>query len=305
MPSRETIRIGHLSDLHLPLPARVPLSALAGKRLIGWTNARLIRARAHRRRPVAALLEHLAARDPDLVVITGDLVSLALDFEYAAVDVLLRGAGLRPENTMLLPGNHDRYTPTADYGRSFERGLAAWLPAGFDARGGWPRCLRAGPVSLLGLDTAVWRGPLRAAGRLGAGQTARLERLAAAEAAAGRQLVLAMHHPPFRLAGGRWRQYRTGLAGARRLAALLGRWPATVLCGHLHRLDRRRLGRAQVICAPSASHLGHDPHLQAAYHLYNLDAGGPQHAEAVRYRPAASGSERFERVELPAELRLG
>lgn len=281
----DRVVIAHLSDLHLPLPQSIPASELLSKRILGWANAHLVRSRLHRREPCQALLEHLSAQRPDLVVVTGDLTNLSLPAEFEQVDALLGQAGLVPERCLLLPGNHDRYTPGADRGGAFERGMQAWFPADL-RRDGWPLVLSLGPVLIAGLDTAVWRGPLRAAGQLDPLQLARLEQLAGQARTEDRHLVAALHHPPFRLDGPLLHHYRAGLEGVERLEPLMARQPISLLCGHLHRLVRRRLGQAEAFCVPSASADAGRSDEQLAYHLYTFSARGLVEASAVRHWPA-------------------
>jgi 3',5'-cyclic AMP phosphodiesterase CpdA len=296
---KEQIVIAHVSDLHLPLPASIPTDRLLNKRILGWANAQFLRSQTHQIGPCRDLLAHLVQRRPDLVVITGDLVSLSLESEYEQASQLLQAAGLEPESTLVVPGNHDRYTPGADRRGAFEQGMRAWLPPDLQ-RDGWPMVLPLGPILVAGLDTAVWRGPIRAAGYLEPLQLARLDQLAGQSQAEDRHLVVAMHHPPFRLEGPLLHHYRAGLEGVERLEPLLARLPATVLCGHLHRLVRRPVGRAEAICAPSASNDSGQPDSQLGYHLYTFARTGLVEASAVRYWPARRKRQAaFEQVQLP------
>jgi len=77
----------------------VPLLGLAGKRLLGWANLTFRRSGTHKLEAFEALLEHLAAEDADMVVAS-----------------LFTRYGLYSEMTLVIPGNHDRYTPGARAG---------------------------------------------------------------------------------------------------------------------------------------------------------------------------------------------
>jgi 3',5'-cyclic AMP phosphodiesterase CpdA len=294
------ITIAHLSDLHLPLPGRLGALDLLNKRLLGWANLRLLRSGTHRLEPFKLLLSRVVELDPDLVLISGDLTNLALPAEYKQIDQLLGQAGLKPETTLLLPGNHDRYTPQADQSGAFETGLARWLPAGFDRDGGWPLTRELGPVQVIGLDTAVWRGPIRAAGRLSRAQLQRLKRVLHESQTDGRHRVIALHHAPFALDGVLNQDYRSGLTGRKLLMSLLGDRPTTLLHGHLHRLGRRRLGSHEIIGVPSASNDTGRIDSQLACHLLTFDAQGLVRAKALRIWPDR-GRDSVERVELPEE----
>ncbi len=301
MKCNQTPRIAHISDLHLPLSGPVPMGKLLGKRVLGYANLRLFR-RSHRLEHLESLLRGLKAEEPDLVVITGDLSSLSLESEFARLDRIFTAAGLRPESTLVLPGNHDRYTPGADRSGAFERGMRRWLPEGFRREGGYPIVRRVGPVAVVGLDTAVWRGAYRAAGRI---ERAQLDRLAGRlqRIPADGPLVIAMHHPPYRLRGPLLQHHRVGLVGHEGLFETLAGRPAVVLHGHLHRLGRRRIGNADVIGVSSASIDTGDPATQLAFHLYRFDATGLVQARIVRHWPKAHDSEmRWERTDLPVEV---
>jgi 3',5'-cyclic AMP phosphodiesterase CpdA len=289
------MRLCHISDLHLPLPGPVPGHLLLGKRALGLANLRLRRSDTHRLEPFVELLDAVAAEDADLVLITGDLTNLALDGEFARVDRLLRERGLSPGRTMLLPGNHDRYTPLADLGDAFERGLSAWLPPGFRRSRDYPLVRRVGEAVVYGLDTAVWRGPHRAAGRLDPLQLERLADALRRLPADGPWPVIALHHPPFELEGTFARHYRNGLEGFEGLFEAIGRRGATVLHGHLHRALHRRRGAVDILGVPSAS-ADVDGEHRLACHLLEFDHGGLVRAERVGHRPG--GIARFEREEI-------
>ncbi|MBW2700092.1 MAG: metallophosphoesterase [Deltaproteobacteria bacterium] len=294
----DTLRIAHLSDLHLPLTQSAPVWSLMGKRALGWFNLKMLRGNTHRLDVFLALLADLAEQSPDVVVITGDLVNLAYDFEFAEVARLLEEAGLDPARCVLVPGNHDRYTAGADRGAAFEKGMSDWLPPGLARRDGYPWLRKLGPICVLALDSAVWRGPARAAGRLADGQ---LERLAGLLDGLDDSChpVLAMHHPPIRLRGPALRDYRAGLSGFEGLFRVLGRRPATVLHGHLHRIGRSRRGAVEILGAPSASNDCGRSEDQAAYHLLTFSSRGLLSAQARRFWPG-----RVEVQDLPDEALL-
>ncbi len=290
------MRLCHLSDLHLPLPGPVPRRALVGKRVLGWANLRLRRSDTHRLEPFTELLDAVAAEGADLVLITGDLTNLSLESEFAEVGRLLRERGLSVARTLILPGNHDRYTPLADLGEAFERGMRSWLPAGFRRERDWPLVRQVGDAIVFGLDTAVWRGPHRAAGRLDPRQLERLADALRRLPVDGPWPVIAMHHPPFELEGAFARHYRNGLDEFDALFDAIGNRGATVLHGHLHKALRRRRGAIDIIGVPSAS-ADVDGEHRLAFHVYTFGHNGLERAERVRHRPG--GIDRFEREDIP------
>ncbi len=296
-----SIRIGHFSDLHL-LPERtVPPWTLLGKRALGFANLTLNRGRTHKKEHLHELLGRVVAEACDLVIVTGDFTSLALGFEFENIDGLFRENGLSPQNTVIIPGNHDRYTFLADKLDAFEAGMAAWMPASFHRATGYPMVRDIGPVRLMALDTAVWRNPVRAAGRIDAVQLERLR--TALEGCGERWPFIALHHPPFHRGNATLRHYRTGLDNYKDFLEVVGDRAATVVHGHLHVCSRRRIGSMDVIGVPSASNNTGDPTTQLAYFVYTLNERGLEAAEVVRIWPDQTDPEaKSERRGLPEEM---
>src|SRR6185437_13894221 len=85
--------LAHLSDPHLsPLPA-ARLRDLAGKRALGYLNWTRNRHKFHRRDVLDALVSDLQAQAPDHIAITGDLLNLALEAEFAPSRTWLESIG--------------------------------------------------------------------------------------------------------------------------------------------------------------------------------------------------------------------
>ena len=221
--------LAHLSDLHLPIPpgALRPFGQLAGKRLLAYLAWRRKRRRAV---PSAGLLADVAAAGVDHVAVTGDLTNLALPGEFAAARDWLAGLGT-PERVTVVPGNHD-----ATVAVPWASGIGSWQDwmAGDAAPPGaepFPFLRRRGPVALVGLSSAVPTLPGSAAGRLGAGQLARLPALLDLAGREGLFRVVLVHHPPALGPGGR----RKALGDREALRTVLARHGAElVLHGHHH-----------------------------------------------------------------------
>ncbi|MBP2301128.1 metallophosphoesterase family protein [Azospirillum picis] len=235
-------RFAHLSDPHLPLlpgwPAR--LHHLAGKRLLGFISWRRKRHRVHRPEVLARLLDDIAAHRPDHLVMTGDLVNIALPDEFERARAWLERVG-PPDRVTVVPGNHD-----ATVRVPWESGLGLWRPwmTGDGASGGEPEAgpsddgagfpfLRLrGPVAFIGVSTAVPSPPLLATGAVGARQAALLETMLGELGGRGLFRVVLMHHPPLRVG----RSERKALTDRRRIQGILARTGAElVLHGHHHR----------------------------------------------------------------------
>ena len=111
--------LAHLSDPHLPLP--VPRwQELAGKRALGYLNWTRNRHRYHRREVLDALVADIRAQAPDHVAVTGDLVNLALEAEFAPSRAWLESVG-QAEHVTVIPGNHDAYVRATKH-----RAAEAW-----------------------------------------------------------------------------------------------------------------------------------------------------------------------------------
>lgn len=187
-------------------------------------------------RAVDALIAHEPR--PDAVLVTGDLAFDGRPEEYAVVAEEL---GRLPMPTLAIPGNHDARGP-------FRAALVPRFCPSED-----PRFLHwavdLGEVRLIGLDTLV-EGQDH--GELCAQRLAFLEGELAR--AAGRPVVLALHHPPF--ATGIGFMDRIGLAEPgplERLVRAHGR-VERVLCGHVHRSIQCAFGGTVASVAPATAH---------------------------------------------------
>ncbi len=295
---KDTVKICHFSDLHLVPEQPVPFFSLLNKRALGYANLRFNRGRTHKIENLRFLIREVVKEQADWVVVTGDFTSLALEFEFQTIHQIFEQAGLSPGNTLILPGNHDRYTITADHHAAFERGLKAWMPANFSKPENYPIVIDADPVLLIGLDTAVWRNPVRAAGAVSQSQLSRLKNAFRSENRRDRWPVIAMHHPPFHRGHRHFLHYRTGLSGYRRVIDAIAT-PATVLHGHLHILSRTMLKKVDIIGVSSASNDSGNPTTQFAYHSYIFNRDGIKEARVNRCWPDGAGGFRIEQSPLP------
>ena len=272
--------LAHLSDPHLaPLPPP-RLTDLVGKRALGYVNWRRKRHKIHRTEQLDALVRDLKAQAPDHVAVTGDLVNLALDAEFAQARAWLHRLG-SPHDVSLVPGNHDAYVPAAlaahaAYWHDFMREDGANSPA---LR--FPFVRRRGPLALIGLSSAVPTGPFMATGRLGAEQIGRLGQVLGD--CAGLCRVILIHHPPL---GPRRDRFKR-LVDAAELRAMLRRCGAElVLHGHHHVHALEWLdgpaGPIPALGVPSASAADDRDGDLAAYNLYRIEErDGAWHCTAV------------------------
>ena len=251
------MRLIHMTDPHLTSLQGIAAAHFTGKRWLGHQSWRW-RRRKHLRSHLDELCAAAQALQPDLILVTGDLVHLGLVPEVEAAAEWLGALG-PPERIMVVPGNHDLYR--GDAWAAVEAHWASYLhlntgsDASSDAAHGesrpywvrFPSHLRRDGIELHGLNSGRPTSIFTATGELGAAQRSRLaERLAAAPPKALH--ILALHHPPAPGAIGR----RKALRDARALVPLAGRMHLA-LHGHIHRDRAYRLGQARVFATNSAS----------------------------------------------------
>ncbi len=258
--------LAHLSDPHLaPLPRPRP-HELVGKRILGYLNWTRGRHRIHRRDVLDSLVADVLARRPDHIAVTGDLVNIALPQEITHAAQWLSSLG-EPTDVTLVPGNHDAYVRGA-----LAQAVRAWgaFMQGDDQGRGFPFVRRRGPLTLIGVSTAVPSAPFMATGTLGKPQLAAIEAILRMPDDGFR--VLLIHHP---LRSTRNR-HNARLTDADRLEALLHRYGVDlVLHGHDHRHAVVWLEgpekRIPMVGVPSASVAADGHRTPAAYNLFAIE----------------------------------
>jgi 3',5'-cyclic AMP phosphodiesterase CpdA len=263
--------LAHLSDPHLPPLPGPRLSELAGKRALGYLNWTRNRRKFHRRDVLDALVSDIQAQQPDQIAITGDLVNLALEAEFAPALNWLENVGA-PDRVTIVPGNHDAYVRATRH--RFAETFGDYL-RGDDATGGvtFPFLRRRGPLALIGVSSAVPTPPLMATGWLGRAQRKALERILQQLSAEQVFRVLLIHHPL------RSESRAKRLTDSGPLLALLKRYGVElILHGHDHVHSTMAIdgphGSIPAIGVPSASAVGHGRYPFAAYNLFSIDRDG-------------------------------
>ncbi|MEO1017943.1 MAG: metallophosphoesterase [Pseudomonadota bacterium] len=265
-------RLAHLSDVHLSLEGHVPFGALLSKRAVGFVSWNHRRRWVHRAEVLEALVDDLRQQEVDHIVVTGDLVNLALPQEFTAASLWLKQLG-SPHDVTVIPGNHDAYVPKA-----WRRGWALWQPfmSGDESSLGdpvsFPYIRERGPITLIGLSTAVPTAPLLASGRIGAHQLGRLREVLQSCVARDSFRIVMMHHPPAINASARHKRLRDG-AQMRRLLETMG--SELVLSGHEHRFLFFSLAGPKrpipAFCVPSASHSNSQTGKSGGYAIYTIE----------------------------------
>jgi 3',5'-cyclic AMP phosphodiesterase CpdA len=267
------LTLAHLSDPHLaPLPAP-SLRELIGKRATGYLHWTRTRHKIHRREVLDALVADLQAQRPDHIAVTGDLVNIALEAEFAPARAWLQSVGT-PQHVTVVPGNHDLYA-RATQGRFAE--MCADYMHGDGALTAdpitFPFLRRRGPLALIGVSSAVPTPPFMATGSLGQAQCDALDRILSKLPIEPAFRVLLIHHPL--RSDSRYKR----LTDSDELLALLKRHGVElILHGHDHIhstmwFDGPR-GRIPAIGVPSATAIAHGHYPAAAYNLFSIEREG-------------------------------
>jgi 3',5'-cyclic AMP phosphodiesterase CpdA len=264
--------LAHLSDPHLPPLPAARLAELAGKRALGYLNWTRNRQHYQRREVLDALVSDIQAHGPDHIAVTGDLVNLALEAEFAPALQWLQSVGA-PDRVTVVPGNHDAYVRATQH-----RFAEVWQDylAGDEAPDGgraFPLLRRRGPLALIGVSSAVPTPPLMATGWLGRPQLDALERMLIRLSTEAAFRVLLIHHPL------RSDARAKRLTDAPQLLALLRQHGVEmILHGHDHVHSTIWIDGPQrsipAIGVPSASALAHGRYPAAAYNLYSIERDG-------------------------------
>jgi 3',5'-cyclic-AMP phosphodiesterase len=216
--------LAQISDLHVKRPG-----GLAYRRVD--TGAALARC--------VAALNALTPR-PDAVVMTGDLVDQGDPEQYAHLKTLLAPLQIP---YYLMVGNHD--------GRE-ELRHAFSDRAELHAGGEFVQyAVDVGALRLIALDSMV---PGQSAGTLCDARLAWLEEQL--DAAHGKPVIIALHHPPFDCGIGHMDDIRLDVEASRKLATLVARYANVerVICGHVHRPMFVRFGGTIASAVPSPAH---------------------------------------------------
>jgi 3',5'-cyclic AMP phosphodiesterase CpdA len=264
--------LAHLSDPHLPPLPLAKLGDLLGKRGLGYLNWTRNRHRYQRRDVVDKLVSDLRAQSPDHIAVTGDLVNLALEAEFAPARAWLESVGNSDEVTVV-PGNHDAYVRATTH--RFAEACGSYLTSDATPDHGdiFPLLRRRGPLALIGVSSGVPTPPLMATGWLGRTQLDALERILATLSAEQAFRVLLIHHPL------RSDARAKRLTDSADLLALLKQYGVElVLHGHDHIHSTMwfdgPLRKIPAVGVPSASALAHGRYPAAAYNLFAIARAG-------------------------------
>ncbi len=222
------MRIVLLGDIH-HYRLMVPPWQLLGKRLLGQANLWLNRRHSFDPSLLNPVIDRIADVAPDLILLSGDLTTTALRTEFA--DIAEQLAPLTDRfQTVIVPGNHDRYTFSATRSRLMEQMLPGHVPTE------WPHHRQlTDRWHLLAINSAVPR-IANSRGRIGREQLTGIRRVCS-RLTDQDALVVLCHYPvkaPPRSLPLTWDHK---LADSRQLRHILTRCPARLLYlhGHIHK----------------------------------------------------------------------
>jgi 3',5'-cyclic AMP phosphodiesterase CpdA len=258
--------LAHLSDPHIgPIPTP-RLREVMSKRGLGLINWYRKRHRHHRLDVLDAIVADMHAQKPGHIAVTGDLVNVSLEAEFAIAAKWLDKVGT-PQDVSLVPGNHDAYvrrmaTSAAKHWGEFMRG---------DDGAAFPYVRRRGPLAIIGLTTSVPTGPLMATGRLGGEQMARFAEILIELSREPVFRVVLIHHPPVPNRGHHMKRL---IDGPFFRAMLAEHGAELVLHGHNHEQQLVWLdgpnSRIPSVGVPSCSAIVSTHDEPAAYNLYAI-----------------------------------
>ncbi len=272
-----TFRIAHISDVHLaPLPPVKP-SDMTSKRIVGYNSWTFRRKAIHDAQIAGELVRDIKAARPDHVMVTGDLVNIALPREFINGESWLRNLG-RPDWISFVPGNHDAYVPVPwekGMGRLGDYMTGDLMVSGAVTTPGmampFPYVRQRRNIALIGVSTGVPTRPGRASGVLGEGQIDALADTLHNLRSKGFYRILMIHHPPLPGLAKR----RKALVDARELQQVLEEQGCDlVVHGHNHITMRNvltsRHGPVHILGMPAATSNGARNTEPAAWNEYHI-----------------------------------
>lgn len=272
-----TFRIAHISDVHLgPLPP-VKLSELTSKRIIGYSSWKFRRRAIHDQRIAGEIVQDIKAAQPNHIMVTGDLVNIALQREFIHAEKWLRNLG-KPDMVSFVPGNHDAYVRIP-----WERGmgrLGDYMTGDLTVPGAivtpeiampFPYVRQRRNIALIGASTAIPTPPGRAIGVLGTAQLEALAKTLNNLRNKGFYRVLMIHHPPLPGLAKR----RKALTDAKNLKEILYEVGCDlVVHGHNHTIMHNTIsslhGPVHTLGVPSATANGRNQTEPAAWNEYHI-----------------------------------
>lgn len=175
---------------------------MISKRIVGY-NSWIFRRRAIHDPVIAGeIIRDIKAAQPDHIMVTGDLVNIALHGEFLNGENWLRKLG-KPDQVSFVPGNHDAYVPIP-WDKGMGR-LGDYMTGDLTVPGAittpeiampFPYVRQRRNIALIGVSSAIPTRPGRATGFLGPAQMDALAQTLRNLRTKGFYRILMIHHPP-------------------------------------------------------------------------------------------------------------
>ncbi|WP_074381335.1 metallophosphoesterase family protein [Bartonella doshiae] len=276
--------LAHISDVHLsPLP-QPSLFELCGKRFTGYLNWQRKRKKQLATNVLETLMNNLKKTNPDHLVISGDLVNLALDKEFEQARCWLLNQG-QPQNISLTFGNHDAYVRGA-----FQKAcilFKPWIEGDLPQKNAlsFPYMRIRDNIAIIGASSAIATPPFQASGYFDKMQSQILSELLSEAASHNLFRVVIIHHPPFHHAT----SWHKKLWNIERFLNMIKRHGCElVLHGHTHlptlnTVEGKR-GKTPIVGVASASQAFGDKKPPAGFNLFAIERAHHQwHCQLQRY----------------------
>ncbi|WP_455478128.1 metallophosphoesterase family protein [Bartonella sp. B10] len=276
--------LAHISDVHLaPLP-QPSLFELLGKRLTGYLNWEKKRKSQMATNVLDILMDTLKKKNPDHLVISGDLVNLALDKEFKQARNWLLNQG-QPQNISVTFGNHDAYVLGA-----FQKACTLfqpWIKGDAPQKNSlpFPYMRIRNNVAIIGASSAIATPCFQAFGYFGKMQAQILSQLLNEAAARNLFRIIMIHHPPFHHATS-WHKKLWGIE--RFLSVIKNHGCELVLHGHTHlptlNIVEGKMGKIPIVGVSSTSQAFGNKKPPASFNLFAIEHFHHQwHCQLQRY----------------------
>ena len=280
MPA-DAFRFAHFTDIHLPIREKPEPQMLMNKRVLGYLSWRRRRSERHKQWASEALAADARGQSCKTVLISGDLVNIALPSEFRDARNWL-DEQFADSQVVYVPGNHDTYT-NASWDETL--GLLAPYMSGKRSNGetdrqpddfsDFPFCLKADAapaLTVIGANSSPTTAPGLASGSLGDDQRQRVKQMINGLSNEKTFKVLMLHHPISPGVVSRRKELTDRVELCNELA---GTDIDLVLHGHAHIQHINSVptinGNAPVIGGASASHpMGHGKYRPARYNIFDV-----------------------------------
>jgi len=250
---------------------------MISKRIVGYNSWMFRRRAIHDPQVASEIVRDIKSAQPNHIMVTGDLVNIALHGEFINGENWLRNLG-KPDLVSFVPGNHEAYVPIQwDQGMGH---LGDYMTGDLTVPGAtttpdvampFPYVRQRRNIALIGVTTAIPTIPGRASGALGTAQLEALAKTLKNLRTKGFYRILMIHHPP--LPG--LAKQRKALTDAQSLKDVLDDEGCDlVVHGHnhstMHNTLTSRHGPVHILGVPSATSNGSHSTEPAAWNEYHI-----------------------------------